>query len=92
MVKLTEILNAAAAATVPQALSVERVQHRMSRPVRHGAAPVRLATLAVLVRLPAERALVDLALGRAGEGHAVVLQLDDGGRGLFRHVVDGVLF
>ena len=35
--------------------------------------------------------LVDLALGRAGEGHAVVLELDDGCRRFLGHVVDGIL-
>ena len=35
--------------------------------------------------------LVDFALGRAGEGHAVVLELDDGCRRFLGHVVDGIL-
>ena len=35
--------------------------------------------------------LVDFALGRTGEGHAVVLELDDGCRRFLGHVVDGIL-
>ena len=45
----------------------------------------------VLVGLTTKSALVDLALGSPGEGHAVVFQLDDGLRSLTGHVVDGVL-
>ena len=35
--------------------------------------------------------LVDFALGRAGEGHAVVLELDDCCRRFLGHVVDSIL-
>ena len=45
----------------------------------------------VLVGLTTKSALVDLALGSPGEGHAVVFQLDDGLGRLPGHVVDGVL-
>ena len=75
----------------PQALTVQSVQQTVPGSVRHAAAPVGLASLAVLVALASEGPLVDLALGRPAEGHAVVLQLDDGGGSLPGHVVDGVL-
>ena len=39
------------------------MKERMPCPVRHAAATVSLSSLAVLVGLPAERSLVDLALG-----------------------------
>ena len=42
-------------------------------------------------RLAAEGALVDLALVGTREGHAVVLELDDGAWRLLAHVVDRVL-
>ena len=77
--------------TSPQALTVQSMQQTVPGSVRHAAAPVRLASLAVLVALASEGPLVDLALGRPAEGHAVVLQLDDGGGSLPGHVVDGVL-
>ena len=51
-------------------LPVEGVQHGVSGPICHGGGAVGLAALAVLVGLAAERPLVDLALGGAGEGHA----------------------
>ncbi|KAI8439484.1 hypothetical protein MSG28_013255 [Choristoneura fumiferana] len=46
---------------------------------------MRLPALAELERLSAERALVDAALRRARERHAVVIQLDHGVRRLARH-------
>ena len=63
----------------------------MPCPVRHAAAPVRLAALAELVALAAEGSLVDLTLRSAAEGHTIVLQLNDGGGSLPGHVVDSVL-
>lgn len=78
-------------AIVVQRFAVQRVQQRMARPVGDRTAPMRLATLAVVVALAAERALIDLALLGARERHAVVLQLNDGLGRLARHIMDGVL-
>ena len=75
----------------PQALTVESVKETVPCPVRHAAAPVGLAALAKLIALASEGSLVDLTLGSATEGHAVVLQLDDSGGSLSGHVVDSVL-
>src|SRR5690606_40285654 len=47
--------------------------------------------LAVVAGVPAEPALRDLPLLGAGEGDAVVLELDDGARGVLAHRLDGVL-
>lgn len=63
----------------------------MISPVSNAAATMGLSTLAVVVALTAESTLVDLAIGCAGEGHAIVLQLDDSLGCLAGHVVDGVL-
>eukprot|EP00964_Phaeocystis_antarctica_P063294 scaffold37967_cov57-Phaeocystis_antarctica.AAC.4 len=76
---------------VAHRLPVERVQDRVPRPVRRARAPIGLASLTKVERLAAEGPLVDLALVRAREGHAVVLELDDGARRLLAHVVDRVL-
>uniref|UniRef100_A0A2M4B0P9 Putative secreted protein n=1 Tax=Anopheles triannulatus TaxID=58253 RepID=A0A2M4B0P9_9DIPT len=76
---------------VAQRLAVQRVQQRVSGTIGYAAAPMCLATLAVLQTLATERPLVDLAIGRTRERHAVVFQLDHGLRGLARHVVDRVL-
>jgi len=53
------------------------VEHGVAGAVGGGGAAVRLAALAVLERLAAERALVDLALLGAREGETVVLELED---------------
>ena len=50
-------------ACVPEALTVECVEQGVSGPVGDAAAPVRLAALSVLVRLPAEGALQEGSLG-----------------------------
>mmetsp|Transcript_27816 Transcript_27816/g.68381 ORF Transcript_27816/g.68381 Transcript_27816/m.68381 type:complete len:665 (+) Transcript_27816:128-2122(+) len=76
---------------VLERLPVQRVQHGVPRAVRRARAPVRLPALAEVQRLPAERALVDLAVVRAREGQPVVLQLDHRLGGLAAHVLDGVL-
>ena len=47
---------------VPEALTVEGVEQGVSGPVGDAAAPVRLAALPVLVRLPAEGALQEGSL------------------------------
>ena len=75
----------------PQALTVQSVQQTVPGSVRHAAAPVGLASLAVLVALASEGPLVDLALRGPAEGHAIVLQLDHSSWCLSGHVVDGVL-
>lgn len=96
---------------VSERLAVERMKKGVTGPIGDGTASVCLATLAVLLRLATESALVagvqklakqlsDPGLGAGSlhlsvfgsrEGAAVVLQLNDGCRGLPRHVVDGVL-
>ena len=78
-------------AVVPHRLAVQRVEHSMSRPVCRSGTPISLATFAEIERLPTEGTLVDLPFVGAGERKAVVLELDDGGRGLAAHVLDGVL-
>ena len=78
-------------ANSPQALTVESMEKTVSSPVSNTATSVSLPALPILVALASEGSLVDLALGRPAEGHAVVLQLDDGGGSLPGHVVDGVL-
>ena len=76
---------------VLQGLSVQGVKHRVPRPVRGARTPVCLATLAVVQRLAAKSALVDLAVVGATERQAVVLELDHSLGRLTTHVLDGVL-
>ena len=78
-------------AVVAEALAVQGVEEGVAGPVSDTAAPVSLASLAVLVGLPTEGPLVDLALRGPAEGHAIVLQLDDSSWCLSGHVVDGIL-
>ena len=75
---------------VAQALLIERMQDGVAGPVGGGAGALRDA-LAVVGRHAAEGALVDLALRRPAEGHAVMLQLDDRRDRLLAHIFDGVL-
>ena len=75
---------------VPQRLLVERVQDRVAGAVGGGAGALGDA-LAVFGRHAAERALVDLALGRARERHAEMLELDDRRDAVAAHVFDRVL-
>ncbi len=79
------------ARVVLQRLLVQGVQHGVTGTVGRRAGALRRRALAVLGGHAAERALVDLALFGAAEGHAVVFQLDDGRNGLTAHVLDGVL-
>ena len=72
-------------------LAVQRVQHRVSRPVGGRSAPVCLPSFPEVQRLAPKGTLVDFPFVGAGEGQAVVLELDDGGWGLAAHVLDGVL-
>merc|ERR1719334_831063 len=76
---------------VTKRLAVQRVKHRMSGSVCDGTASVRLTSFAKFETLAAKRALVNLSFFGSAEGHAEILQLDDGLRGFARHVMDGVL-
>ena len=76
---------------VAERLLVQRVQDRVPGPVGRRAGALRRRPLAELGRHAAERALVDPPVGDPGEGHAVVLELDDGVGGLAAHVRDRVL-
>ena len=76
--------------TSAQRLLVERVQNGMASAVGGstgalGDAPAEIGGHTT------ESALVDLAFGRAREGHAVMLQLVDRGRRLTAHILYGVL-
>ena len=62
--------------------SVERVEQRVAGAIGHAATTMRLAALAKVQALPAERSLVDLPVLQATEGHPIVLQLNRKGRGL----------
>eukprot|EP00754_Rhynchopus_humris_P011124 Rhum_TRINITY_DN14212_c1_g1::Rhum_TRINITY_DN14212_c1_g1_i1::g.73847::m.73847 len=75
---------------VLERLSVQRVEHRVARAVRRRAATDRGRSTEV-EGLSTERTLVDEALLVPREGHAHLLQLSHGGRGLLAHVLDGVL-
>ena len=75
---------------VAQRLLVKRVQDGMAGAIGGGAGAVRLL-LAVVEGHAAEGALVDLAVGRAREGHAVVLELNDRPGSLLAEVLDRVL-
>jgi hypothetical protein len=75
---------------VTQRLLVERVQDGVAGTVGRRAGALGDA-LAVLGGHAAERALVDLALGRAAERHAEMLELDDRRDAVAAHVFDRVL-
>ncbi|TNN65258.1 hypothetical protein EYF80_024547 [Liparis tanakae] len=72
--------------------AVERVQQRVSRPVRHAAAAVGLAAFSKFETLTSERPLVDLPIFSAAERHAEVLQLEQSSVSLRRGrtTTDGV--
>ena len=76
---------------VLQALRIERVKHRVAGAVGGGAGALRGRALAHVLGHSAERALVDLALGRAAERQAHMLELDDRGGRLAAHIFDRVL-
>ena len=63
----------------------------MTGSVSDAAASMSLATFTVFERLTAKRSLVNLAFWSSGEGHSVVLELDDGVGSFTSHVVNGVL-
>ena len=70
---------------------VEGVQHCMPRTVRGCAGAHRHLRAAVVLGVAAERALVDLAVLKAVEGHAHVLEFDHDLHGPPAHVFDRVL-
>ena len=72
------------------ALLEERLQDHVAGAVRRVAGPAH-GGLAVVAGVATEAALIDLALGRAVERQAEVLQLDDGVDGLLAHDLDGRL-
>src|SRR6185295_8611123 len=76
---------------VPEALLVERVEHRMAGAVGGGAGALRWRTLPHVLGHAAERALVDFALGGAAERQAHLLELDHRGRRFADHIFDRVL-
>ena len=55
-------------------LPIKRVQDRVAGPVRRGTGPLHGRAFPKLCRVTAEGSLVDVALFRAGEGNAVMLQ------------------
>src|SRR5438094_853116 len=63
---------------VPHRLAVEGMQHRMARAVGDRAGAQRGRARAVESGHAAERALIDLSVGRAVERHAVLLELEHG--------------
>jgi hypothetical protein len=74
----------------PHRLAIERVQDGVPRPVGGGAGALHRRALAELGHVAAEGALVDAAVLGAAEGHAVMLELDHGGRRLAGQVLHGV--
>ena len=75
---------------MPEGLLIERVQDGVAGAVGRRAGALRRAFAEVRAHAP-ECALIDLALGRAREGHAKMLELDHRGHGLAHHVFDGIL-
>ncbi len=69
-----------------QALAVERVQDRVAGTVGGGAGALDRRTVAEILHVTAERALIDLAFFGTRERHAVVLKLIDGGRRFTRQI------
>ena len=70
---------------------IQGVQQGVAGAVGGRAGAARLAALAVVLRLAAERALVDAARLGAGERHAHVLQFENRLGPFAAHVLDGVL-
>ena len=71
-------------------LAVERVQDGVAGAVGGGAGALHGRAVAELGHVAAEGALVDAAVLGAAEGHAVMLELDDGLGRLARQVLHGV--
>jgi len=75
---------------VLQALLIQRVQNGMAGAVGRRTGAHRRG-LAVILHMAAEGALVNAAILGAGEGHAVMFELNDRGDRLAAHIFDGVL-
>ncbi len=75
---------------VAQRLPVERMQDGMACAVGSGAGALYRRTGTKVLHVPAERALVDLALFVTGERHAVVFQLVDGLRRFHGKILHGI--
>ena len=73
-----------------QGLLIERVQDRMSGPVRSSAGALSGA-FAVIGGHATKGALVDFTVFGAREGDALMLELDDGGDSLAHHVLNRIL-
>jgi hypothetical protein len=71
-------------------LLIEGVQHGMAGAIRRGAGALRNA-LAEVRGHAAERPLINPPILGARERHAVMFELDDRGRRLLAHELDGVL-
>ena len=71
-------------------LAIERVQDGVTGAVGRRAGALHRRTGAKIHHVAAKGALVDFSFFRAGEGHAVVLKLVDGGRRLASEVFHGV--
>lgn len=78
-------------AVVLHALAVQRVQHGVPGAVSRAGTSVGLPALAKVQRLATKRALIDLALLRAREGQAVVLELPHRLWRLPAHILDCIL-
>ncbi len=76
---------------VLQALLIERVDHGVAGAVGGGAGALRHRAFAVFRGVAAERALIDLALGRARKRHAEMLELDHRLHRVVAHEFDRVL-
>jgi hypothetical protein len=68
------------------------MEQGMSGSIGDTATPMGLPTLAKLVGLTAKGTLVDLALGGSGEGHTVVLQLQNGSGSFTRLKAEYVIY
>jgi hypothetical protein len=72
-------------------LPVQSVKHTVASTISNAGASVGLSSFSILEALTSKGALVDLSLVCAAEGHSVVLELDDGSRCFFCHVLNGIL-
>jgi len=75
---------------VAQRLAIERVQDGVAGTVGGGAGALHRRSLAEILHVAAERALVDLAFFVTREGHTIVLEFVDSLRRFHDHVLHGV--
>ena len=75
---------------VLQGLLIQRVQHGMARAVRRGTGALS-NPLAEVGRHAAKRPLINLPIFGARKRHAVMFELDDRGRRLLAHELNGIL-